>query len=149
MGRLMAIDYGDARIGIALTDPLKIIASGYKTVENSPDSLEQICSICEDKDVEAIVMGIPFDQTGGIGPAAEKAITFGNRLKKFLQKTGKPLPFFEQDERYTTRIAHTAMKAAGVRSKKKKKVVDQIAAAAILKDFMESKYQTPFKRESP
>lgn len=146
MGRLLAIDYGDARIGIAMTDPLQIIASGFKTVENNPGALEMVMSICKEKGVEAIIIGIPFDQEGGIGPAAEKAINFAGSLKTLLDNEGNSLPFFEQDERYSTAEAYSAMKTAGVKTKKKKNIVDQIAAATILKDFMASKHKTPFTR---
>ena len=134
----MAIDYGNARIGIALTDPLKIIASGYITLKNDDDIFDNIRDLCFDKEVEGIVMGIPFDQNSKIGESAARVINFAKLLKEYLNMNDINVPFYEQDERYSTHEAYNAMRVVKVKNKKKKALVDQIAAAKILSDFMNS-----------
>ena len=67
----MSIDYGDVRIGIALTDPLKVIASGYRTINNDKNSFQEIYRMSTEMDVETIVIGMPFDADSKIGNAAE------------------------------------------------------------------------------
>ena len=138
MSRIMAIDYGNARIGIALTDPLKIIASGYTTLKNDEGIFDNILALCREKEVESIVMGIPFDQDSKIGESALKVINFAKLLKEYLDVNDFSIPFYEQDERYSTHEAYDAMRTVKVKNKKKKALVDQIAAAKILSDFMNS-----------
>ncbi len=138
MSRLMAIDYGDVRIGIALTDPLKIISSGFATIINNSDVFANIFKIYKDKEVEAIVIGIPFKEDNSIGDAACKVLLFAKKLNEYFKSEKVEIPFYEQDERYTTIEAHYAMKELKLKSKKKKQVVDQIAASRILSDFLKS-----------
>lgn len=134
----MSIDYGESRVGIALTDPLKIISSGYKTLKNDNKLIESILEICKLKDVESIVIGIPFDNNSQIGISAKKVLLFAEKLMKYFNQNKFNMPFYEQDERYTTCDAYEVMKLNKLKNKKKKKVVDQIAAAKILSDFMSS-----------
>jgi len=134
----MAIDYGDARIGIALTDPLKITASGYSTLSNSNDIYLQILNICKEKDVEAVVVGIPFNEKSEIGYSAKKVLDFSKKLYSYLTDNNIKIPFYEQDERYTTIEAYNLMNTINLKRKKRKKVIDQIAATYILMDFMKS-----------
>ncbi len=139
MTRIMAIDYGDARIGIALSDPLKIIANGYKTLQNNSNILEEILCICKNKNVESIVMGIPFDQNSNIGSSAQKVINFSKLLNDFLIKNNLNIKFYEFDEGYSTINAVNSMREIKVKRKKKKAIIDQIAASLILSNFLESK----------
>lgn len=76
MSRILSIDYGESRVGIALTDPLKIITSGYKTLKNDEKLLESILEICKLKDIESIVIGIPFDNNSQIGISAKKVLLY-------------------------------------------------------------------------
>jgi len=143
----MAIDYGDARIGIALTDPLQIISSGYKTLVKNPNVYEEILNICKDKSVESIVIGIPFDQDSKVGEAAKKVFSFVKLLKEFLNKNDFRVNFFEQDERYSTIDAKNSMRDIKVKRNNMKNVIDQIAAANILREFMNSNYKTPLREQ--
>ena len=135
----MAIDYGDARIGVALTDPLQIISSGYKTIPNNKDSYDSIYKICIEKDVESIVIGIPFDQNSKIGDSAKKVLSFVKNLQNYFKQKELELPFYEEDERYSTRDALEAMREMKVKNNKKKELVDTIAAANILASFMRNR----------
>ncbi|OHD13035.1 MAG: hypothetical protein A2086_07515 [Spirochaetes bacterium GWD1_27_9] len=139
MKRIMAIDYGDARIGIALTDPLQIISSGFKTIPNNKESYDTIYNICIEKDVESIVVGIPFDQNSKIGDAAKKVLSFVKNLQNYFKQKQFELPFYEEDERYSTRDALEAMREMKVKNNKKKELVDTIAAANILSSFMRNR----------
>lgn len=139
MPRIMAIDYGDVRVGIALTDPLKIISSGYKTLKNNKTIFSEIVNICKTKEVDTIVIGIPFDQNSSIGSTAKKVLKFAKQLSLELLKENLNIPIFEQDERYSTFEAIDIMKQMNVKRKNKKKLIDQIAASTILTNFMNSK----------
>jgi len=134
----MSIDYGDKRVGIGLTDPLQIIASGYKTLENNEQIIKNIYEVCIEKNVESIVVGLPFNENSGIGDAAKKVLIFADKLKDFFKSNNASIIFYEQDERYTTRDAYEIMKTNKVKRKNKKKIVDQIAAVRILEDFMKN-----------
>jgi putative holliday junction resolvase len=147
MSRVMSIDYGDARIGIALTDPMQIIASGYKTLQNDNNILISIYEICVEKEVESIVIGMPYDADSKIGIAAKKVIDFTYRLKKHIEELGFSTVFYEEDERYTTIDAIQSMRDIKVKRNKKKSVVDQIAAANILKSFLENRSRIKFDFE--
>ncbi|MBN2544842.1 MAG: Holliday junction resolvase RuvX [Spirochaetes bacterium] len=138
MSRIMAIDYGDVRIGIALTDPLKIISSGYKTLKNCKNIFDAILDICRLKDVESIVIGIPLDQNSEIGTTAKKVLRFTKKLDNFLRENKLNIPIYEQDERYSTFEALDIMKTMKIKKKNKKNLIDQIAASAILNNFMKS-----------
>src|SRR4030042_4607496 len=100
MSRIMAIDYGEVRIGIALSDPLKIISSGYKTLKNCKNIFDAILDICRLKDVDSIVVGIPLDQNSEIGSTAKKVLKFTKMLDNFLKANDLKIPIYEQDERY-------------------------------------------------
>ncbi len=138
MGRILCIDYGDARIGIAATDELQITVSPLTTVANNNNYIEEILTICKDKEPEILVIGMPYGQNGEIGPAAKKITAFSKKLISALEKNQIAVPCYWQDERYTTREAHETMRNIGVKKKRKMAVVDQIAACNILRAFMET-----------
>ncbi len=142
MNRIMGIDFGEARVGIALSDPLKIFASGYETLKNDDKIFESILSLCKFKNVDSIVIGIPFDNNSQIGDSAKKVLLFTEKLLTFFKNNNFEVPFFEQDERYSTHEAYEAMKLNKVKIKKKKQIVDQIAAAKILSNFMQNPNKT-------
>ena len=135
----MSIDYGDARVGIALTDPLQIISSGFKTIPNSIELYKEIYNIYVEKEVESIVIGIPYAEQSEIGFAAKKVVKFTLNLYDYFKKNEIEPALFEMDERYSTCSAQSSMKEIKVKNKRKKAIVDQIAAANILKDFLEQK----------
>ena len=148
MARIMAIDYGDARIGIAMTDPMQIIASAYKTLPNNEHAVAETVEIIKAESVEAIVLGMPYSSQATIGYAAKKVVRFANGLVKKLNQIGLNLPIYEQDEGYTTVSAYQAMSSMSIKKlKKKKQIVDQIAATKILQEFMDTKKKMTFNLE--
>jgi putative Holliday junction resolvase len=134
--RLLGIDYGIKRIGIALSDPSGTMAHPLETIPVKPDGshINEIQKIIRAYQVEKLVVGLPYNMDGTLGPAGEAAISWGENLGKTL---GIPVDFW--DERLTTSEAHDFLIHMKVKGKKRKDLVDKIAAGIILKDYMEAK----------
>ncbi len=131
--RKMAIDYGDARIGIALTDPLELTAYGLETIESTNDkkTLKRIEEIVLEYNVEMLILGMPYNVDGTSGFRVEKTEKFLHKLKcKFNN-----LIIEIQDERYSSIEADNIMERVQVKSKDKKKLRDQLAAVNILETY--------------
>lgn len=135
MKRLMGIDYGDARVGIALSDLLGITAQGYATLKNTHDEelFLEIQKIINEKEVGKIVLGLPKNMDNTEGFRAEATYEFAEKLKEY---TDKEIVFW--DERLSTVAAHSYMNTLDIRGKKRKGLVDTIAAALILENYMQS-----------
>ena len=134
--RIMGIDYGDARVGIALTDPLMIMSQGYKTIKNDgTDSLfEEIVSIIKEKEVTKIVIGLPKNMDNSRGFRTDATMEFAEKLRTY---TEAEIEFC--DERLTTVSAHGFLNEMNVRGKKRKETVDTLSAALILETYMKKK----------
>ena len=131
--RIMAIDYGDAHTGIAISDPTGFLA-GYTTVITAyrPEVVaEGIAKLVQEHGVDELVLGYPKNMDGTLGPRAEKA----EAMKKLLEETTS-LPVALWDERRTTIDAHQILMAGGKNAKKRKKVVDAVAASLILEGYL-------------
>ena len=135
MARILAIDYGKARTGLAVTDPLQLIANGLTTVETS--KLEAfILDYINKEEVERIVIGRPTQMNGEDSENMRRITPFVNRLHKILPDV--PVEFV--DERFTSVLAHRAMLDGGLRKKARqnKALVDEISATIILQSYMDS-----------
>ena len=131
--RIMAIDYGDARTGIAISDPTGLLA-GYTTVIHSRKSEveeEEIARLVKEHGVEELVMGFPRNMDGTEGPRAELYRAFAQQVG---QVTGLTPVLW--DERRTTVEAHNILHASGKRMKQHKKTVDAVAATLILEGYL-------------
>lgn len=136
MGRLIGLDVGRKRTGIAVTDPLRIIPSGvgYASTGEVPDRVKDYCSR---EVVDAIVVGLP-KQADNTPSESERYITpLINRLRKLLPK----MPIVRYDERYTSVIAHRTLIECGIgrMRRREKGLVDEVSAVIILRDFLESR----------
>lgn len=135
MGRIIGIDYGRKRTGIAVTDPLKIIANGLTTIPSHTvvDFLQKYIST---ENVEKIIVGLPKQLNGELSESMQYITPFLNRLKKVIPN----IPVEMYDERFTSTLAHKAMLDGGMKKKdrQKKEKVDTIAAAIILNDYLQS-----------
>ncbi|QJP33140.1 Holliday junction resolvase RuvX [Nonlabens sp. Ci31] len=134
MARLLAIDYGKKRTGIAVTDPMQIIASGLTTVATR-DLTTFLQDYLSKEDVEAIILGEPkqMDYTDSeLGPWLR---TYTLQLQELFPK----VKIEREDERFTSKMAHAAMRAGGLKKKQRqnKALVDEIAATIILQSYME------------
>jgi len=135
MGRILAIDYGQKRSGIAVTDELKIIANGLTTV-HSKDLIAFLKEYLQKENVECFVVGLP-KQMNGTASDSERFITpFIHKLKKEFPI----IPIHRYDERFTSKMAFQTMIDAGLKKKdrRNKELVDTISATLILQSFMQS-----------
>ncbi len=135
MGRILAIDYGRKRVGIAVTDSLKIIANGLTTVK-SCDVLKFLSDYLSKETVELIVVGLPKTMNNEDSDSMQYIKPFVEKLKK--QHPNVPIEMY--DERFTSVLAHKAMLEGGLKKKERqnKALVDEISATIILQSFMES-----------
>ncbi|MGE5371960.1 MAG: Holliday junction resolvase RuvX [Solirubrobacterales bacterium] len=132
--RIIGIDYGTRRIGIALSDPLGLTAYAHTVLQRGKLEavLQSIQTICTEQEVERIVLGLPRNMDGSYGEAAQKVKAFGEQVEAF---TGLPLVYY--DERLTTRSAETILLEADVSRKKRKQVIDKVAASYILQAYLD------------
>lgn len=137
MGRILAIDYGLKRTGIAVTDPLKLIASALTTVPTGA-LLDFLRRYCAEEDVERFVVGLPLHPDGNPAQIAGEVDTFVEKLRQLFP--GKPVD--RQDERYTSREAQRVIQQSGLKKqqRREKDRVDKIAAALILEYYMYEHY---------
>ena len=134
--KIMAIDYGDAHTGVAISDATGTLA-GFSTVIDSRKAdvvTAEICRLVREHGVTELVLGYPKNMDGTLGPRAEKAAAFGETLKEL---TGLPLTLW--DERRTTIDAHNILFNNGQNAKKRKKTVDAVAAALMLEGYLTRK----------
>jgi len=136
MGRILAIDYGTKRVGLAVTDPLKIIASALDTI-HSKDVLKFLKVYMEKESVEAFVVGMPVNLDGQATNNTSQVKGFITTLKKAFPE----MPIHLHDERFTSSMAMSAMIASGYSKKdrREKGNIDKISATIILQSYMESK----------
>lgn len=136
MGRILAIDYGRKRVGLAVTDPLQIIASPFETV-HSKDVIQFLKDYDIAEGIESFVLGMPMNLNNQPTDATADAQQFERLLKKHFPEKAVYL----QDERFTSKMAMAAMIAGGMKKKdrREKGNVDKISAAIILQSFLESK----------
>lgn len=130
----MAIDYGDVRTGIAVCDKFEMLASPVCVItQRNPQLLiDEIKKISDEYEVEEFVVGLPKNMNASVGERAEKCILFADKLSK---ATG--IPSVMRDERLSTVSAHNALNNTNTRGKKRKNVVDQVAAVMILQDYID------------
>ncbi|MEV8037267.1 Holliday junction resolvase RuvX [Streptomyces sp. NPDC002742] len=135
-GRRLAIDVGDARIGVASCDPDGILATPVETVpgRDIPAAHRRLRQLVEEYEPIEVVVGLPRSLKGGEGPAAVKVRAFAQELAGGIT----PVPVRLVDERMTTVTAGQGLRAAGVKTKKGRSVIDQAAAVVILQQALES-----------
>jgi len=135
MGRIMALDVGAARVGIALSDPLGIIASPEGVVPATPEAaaLEQLVRLVREKEARAVVIGLPRLTGGTEGEQARETREFARKLRNALPAD---IPMYFEDERFTTTMARQVIRQKGGKSRNKGEK-DAIAAAHILRTFLD------------
>ena len=134
VGRVIALDVGDVRIGVAVSDPTGTIAQPlevYKRVGFGPDS-RYVLALCERYQTQHVLLGLPLNMDGSVGPQAQKAQAFGNVLAE------KGLTVSYQDERMTTVTAEQVLIVGNVRREDRRLYVDKLAAAVILEQWLAS-----------
>lgn len=133
--RILGLDVGDRTIGVAVSDPLGFTAQGITTIRRKSEEhdIEKIIEFCKEYQVETIISGLPKNMNGTIGEQAEKVQRFCAALS---EHTDIEIKFW--DERLTTMAAHRVMLEADMSRKKRKGLVDKIAATYILQGYLDS-----------
>ena len=136
MARILSVDYGKKRTGLAVTDPLQLIAGGLATVSTA-ELFDYLCQYVAREEVECIVIGEPRQPNGQPSENLQRVQQFVNRWRKAMPQI--PIEYF--DERFTSVLAHQAILEGGLRKKARqdKALVDEISAVIILQDYMRSR----------
>lgn len=137
MGRILSVDYGEKRTGLAVTDPLQIIANGLVTVATS-ELFDFLKDYVQRENVECIVVGRPTQLNGQPSENLSRVEQFVNRWRKAMPL----IPVEYYDERFTSALAQQAILAGGVKKKTRREdkgLVDEVSATIILQDYMKSK----------
>ncbi|MBI3946473.1 MAG: Holliday junction resolvase RuvX [Armatimonadetes bacterium] len=151
--RVLAVDYGEKRIGLAISDPLEITANPLAVIERKGgrgEALEAIARVVRDEEVEEVVVGLPVHLDGARGPAAEAAQAFADALARLL-----PVPVRLHDERLTTVAAEEAAGPPKSRRRRRKREerlsrgIDKLAAAVLLRDYLNSRREPGGRAEPP
>ncbi len=134
--RILGVDYGDKRIGLALSDVLGIVAGPLGTYESQSmrKDIDYIAALAKEKQAEAIVLGLPVNMDGSHGERAEKTKAFGRNLEKV-----SGLSVIYKDERLSTVSAEKSLIESNVRREKRKGVIDTVAAQIILQSYLDSR----------
>jgi putative Holliday junction resolvase len=132
--RVMGLDVGERRIGVALSDPGRTLATPLTTIRAVPreQALEHIRRLVAEHNVVELVVGLPLTLRGEVGPQATLVQAFAAELERFLT-----LPVALFDERLTSAAAEQMLRELGVKPAKRKEQIDQVAAAIILQDFLD------------
>jgi putative pre-16S rRNA nuclease len=136
--RVLALDLGTRRIGVAISDLTGTVASPLTVLERSTSRRhdhERIAAVVREEDAELVVVGLPLSLSGEEGPAARAARTEASALATLV---GVPIETF--DERLTTVTAERALTEAGVRGRARRQLVDKVAAAVILQAFLDRRH---------
>lgn len=134
--RIMALDYGEVRIGVAMTDLLQMIASPFETYirKDIQSDINHMCSLIKDNSVKLVVVGLPLNMDGTEGDRAQKTRQFVDLLK---EKSN--VEFILQDERLSSVEAEEILIEGGMKRKDRKVTIDKIAAAIILESYLNSR----------
>ena len=134
MKKALGIDLGDARVGVAVSDDLGMLAHPLETISTqSTNVVKRVLALASERTVETIIVGMPRNMNGSHGPAADKAKAFIEELRRETT-----LPIVSWDERLSTVSAQRALQEAGRNTRKQKSVIDQVAAQIILQSWLDS-----------
>src|SRR5438874_13618226 len=134
MNPILALDFGRARIGAAISDELQALAHPLETIPADEQAPSRIAEIVREKKVDHVVAGLPRQMDGQIGAAATEVLQFVEKLRAIL-----PCPVVTWDERLTTAAAHRALRDAGKKTRQTRGYIDQVAAQMILQSYLDSR----------
>ena len=134
MNPILALDFGRARIGVAISDELQLLAHPLETIPANERATSRVVELVRERIVEHVVAGIPKRMNGQIGTAATEALEFVEKLRTVL-----PCPVVTWDERLTTVAAHRALRDAGKKTRHTRGYIDQVAAQMILQSYLDSR----------
>jgi putative holliday junction resolvase len=131
--RILGIDLGRARIGVAVSDELGMLAHPVETIPANNDAARRIAELVRDKDAERVIVGLPRHMNGSVGIGATEALAFAKKLEALLS-----CEVLTWDERLTTTAANRALRESGRKTRDSRGVVDQVAAQMILQSYLDS-----------
>ena len=136
MPRVLGLDYGEKRLGFALSDPTEMLATPLKVVtcRSEQEALTETVRACQDTGAERLVVGMPINMNGTRGPAAKNVDQFITKLSKRLN-----IPIETWDERLSTKSATDVLIEAGASRKRRKEVVDKLAAQIFLQNYLDAR----------
>jgi putative Holliday junction resolvase len=134
MNPILALDFGQARIGAAISDELQLLAHPLETIPADQRALSRIAQIVQERKVDHVVAGLPKRMDGQMGTAATEVLEFVEKLRAILA-----CPVVTWDERLTTAAAHRALRDAGKKTRHTRRYVDQVAAQMILQSYLDSR----------
>ncbi|OGW49719.1 MAG: Holliday junction DNA helicase RuvA [Nitrospirae bacterium RBG_19FT_COMBO_42_15] len=142
--RILGLDFGDKRIGVAVSDEMGWSAQAVKTINrrSAAEDVKQIKEIAEEYEADEIIVGLPVNMNGTLGPGAEKVNNFISLLKGHIA-----VPINTWDERLSTVAAERNLIDAGLSRKKRKDVIDMLAASVILQGYLDY-LRSPLKEEA-
>jgi putative holliday junction resolvase len=132
MNPILALDFGRARIGAAISDQLQLLAHPLETIPANQQATSRVAEIVREKKVDHVVAGIPRQMNGQIGAAATEVLEFVEKLRAILA-----CPVVTWDERLTTAAAHRALRDAGKKTRHTRGYIDQVAAQMILQSYLD------------
>ena len=138
--RILGVDFGRARIGVAISDELGLLAHPVETIPGAriEAAAKRVAQIAREKNVERVIVGMPRHMNGELGTAAEEAKAFAERLRPLL-----PCAITMWDERLSTIAANRALRDAGQKTRHTRGIVDQVAAQMILQGYLDSVQSAP------
>lgn len=143
--RIMGLDVGERTIGVAISDPFGWTAQGIKTIRRGDDlqaDLRALAELIKEYEVIRVIVGLPKNMNGSIGPSAERCLTMQQDL---LTSTGLPVEMW--DERLSTKAAERTLLEGNVSRAKRKKVIDKMAAVIILQGYLDFRQNSPMKAD--
>lgn len=135
---VLGIDFGRVRIGLAISDELRLLAHPLKTIPAGKDSISKIAEIVRDRKIDKVVVGVPRHMSGDVGASAKAALEFVNKLRGQLSCAVETW-----DERLTTVAAQRALRDAGKKAGNTRQIVDQVAAQMILQGYLDRENNAP------
>ncbi|OBH01423.1 Holliday junction DNA helicase RuvA [Mycobacterium sp. E2699] len=140
-GRRLGVDVGSVRIGVAVSDPDGILATPVETVrrDRSGRHLRRLAELAAELEAVEVVVGLPRTLADRTGPSAQDAIEVASKLAEVLGRRVPPIPVRLADERLTTVSAQRSLRAAGIKARQQRSVIDQAAAVAILQSWLDQR----------
>lgn len=139
--RILGLDLGDKTVGVAISDPFGLTAQPLKTLfyQSQKEVLAKLKNLVCEQEVTEIIVGLPLNMNGSFGPRAEKTKAFAQKILDYLTDQGHSLKLEFWDERLSTKASERNLIFADVSRKKRKKVIDKMAAQFILQGYLDSK----------
>jgi putative pre-16S rRNA nuclease len=144
MKPILGIDFGRARIGVAVSDELQLLAHPVETISAGSKAIERLAELVRRRDAERVVVGVPKRMSGEMGTAAKEVLAFVEQLRRVL-----PCQVVTWDERLTTVAAHRALRDAGKKSRASRAYIDQVAAQMILQGYLDWLQVEGSEKEQP